>query len=269
MIIFSHANSFPASTYRVMFKSLRARGYTVRAVEKFGHDPRYPVTNNWPHLVQQLSDFVQAQIDKTGQKVWLVGHSLGGILSLMLAVKRPEFTKGLVLIDAPLLSGWRSTALEIIKGTPLSGSLLPSRLSRQRRTAWDSIEQTVAHFRPKKAFADWDDQVLLDYATYGTTELNGRRNLAFDRSVETNIYNTLPDNLDQILKRHPLKCPASFIGGIQSWESKTFGLSMTERLTKGRVIMLDGSHLFPMERPIATAAAIETALRNMGSASDD
>ena len=105
MIIFSHANSFPASTYRVMFKSLRARGYTVRAVEKFGHDPRYPVTNNWPHLVQQLSDFVQAQIDKTGQKVWLVGHSLGGILSLMLAVKRPEFTKGLVLIDAPLLSG--------------------------------------------------------------------------------------------------------------------------------------------------------------------
>jgi hypothetical protein len=27
-------------------------------------------------------------------------------------------------------------------------------------------------------------------------------------------------------------------------------------------MMLDGSHLFPMEKPIATAAAIEAALRN-------
>jgi hypothetical protein len=27
--------------------------------------------------------------------------------------------------------------------------------------------------------------------------------------------------------------------------------------------MLDGTHLFPMEKPIATAAAIEAALRNM------
>jgi hypothetical protein len=26
-------------------------------------------------------------------------------------------------------------------------------------------------------------------------------------------------------------------------------------------MMMDGSHLFPMERPIATAAAIEAALR--------
>jgi hypothetical protein len=28
------------------------------------------------------------------------------------------------------------------------------------------------------------------------------------------------------------------------------------------VMMLDGSHLFPMERPLATAAAIEASLRN-------
>jgi hypothetical protein len=28
---------------------------------------------------------------------------------------------------------------------------------------------------------------------------------------------------------------------------------------------LDGSHLFPMEKPMATAAAVEAALRNMGA----
>jgi hypothetical protein len=42
-------------------------------------------------------------------------------------------------------------------------------------------------------------------------------------------------------------------------------MGMTEKVTRGRIIMLDGTHLFPMEKPMATAAAIETALRNMGA----
>lgn len=269
MIVFSHANSFPASTYRVLFKSLRARGFAVKAVEKFGHDPRYAVTDNWPHLVQQLADFVQLQFEKTGKKAWLVGHSLGGFLSLMAAARHPALAHGVILIDAPFLSGWRSTALGMIKGASLVGSLGPGRVSRQRRNSWDSIEAAYAHFRVKKAFVNWDDQVLMDYVTYGTEAHNGKRVLAFDRDIETRIYNTIPDNLDGLLKRHPLKCPVSFIGGCDSWELEKIGLARTEKLTKGRIMMLDGSHLFPMERPLATAAAIEAALRNMGSASHD
>jgi hypothetical protein len=35
---------------------------------------------------------------------------------------------------------------------------------------------------------------------------------------------------------------------------------MTQRVTRGRIAMLDGSHLFPMERPLATAAQIEASL---------
>ena len=67
-IVFSHGNSFPASTYRVMLDSLRARGYQVSAIEKYGHDPAYPVTDSWPHLVRQLAD--------RGVRVQ-IGHTLG------------------------------------------------------------------------------------------------------------------------------------------------------------------------------------------------
>jgi surfactin synthase thioesterase subunit len=59
-------------------------------------------------------------------------------------------------------------------------------------------------------------------------------------------------------------CQVTFIGGNQSAEMKQVGMAMTQKITKGRTIMLDGSHLFPMEKPLATAAAIETAIRNMG-----
>ena len=77
MIVFSHANSFPASTYRVLFRNLKARGYAVKAIEKYGHDPRYPISNNWPEIVRQLADFARTVVDKTGEPAWLVGHSLG------------------------------------------------------------------------------------------------------------------------------------------------------------------------------------------------
>jgi hypothetical protein len=44
------------------------------------------------------------------------------------------------------------------------------------------------------------------------------------------------------------------------------GLALTQEVTRGRMMMLDGSHLFPMERPLATAAAIEAALRGYDAA---
>jgi pimeloyl-ACP methyl ester carboxylesterase len=265
VIVFSHANSFPASTYQVLFKSLRARGFTVKALEKYGHNPHYPVTNNWPHVVQELIDFAQPVADKAGGPVWLVGHSLGGFLSLMAAARQPQLARGVLLVDSPLLGGWRSTALGVMKTTQLVGSLSPGAVSRRRRNNWASVEEAVEHFRHKRAFAKWDPQVLHDYASHGTLEHEGRRVLAFDRAIETDFYNTLPDNLERLLKRHPLKCPAAFIGGRESAEMRQVGMAMTERITRGRTMMLDGSHLFPMEKPLATAAAIEAALRNLGA----
>jgi len=56
----------------------------------------------------------------------------------------------------------------------------------------------------------------------------------------------------------------AFIGGIHSVEMRTVGMDMTQRVTRGRVMMLDGSHLFPMEKPLAAAAAVEASLRNLG-----
>jgi len=84
--------------------------------------------------------------------------------------------------------------------------------------------------------------------------------LSFDRAIETAIYNTLPHNIDRLLQRHPLKCPVAFIGGTQSQELKKVGLALTQKVTHGRVSLLEGSHLFPMEKPVATAAAIEAAI---------
>ena len=264
-IVFSHGNSFPASTYRVMLDSLRARGYQVSAIEKYGHDPAYPVTDSWPHLVRQLADFAaQRQQEAGGQPLWLVGHSLGGILSLMCAARHPTLARGVLMLDSPLIAGWRAGAMGVVKRTALMKRLSPSLVSRRRRDQWESREAVFEHFRGKKMFAAWHELVLHDYVDHGTFDADGTWRLAFDREVESAIYDTLPHQIGALLREHPLQCPVAFVGGLASVEMKQAGgLDSIAELTQGRVMMLDGSHLFPMEKPLATAAAVEASLRGL------
>lgn len=185
----------------------------------------------------------------------------------MVASKAPNLVRGVVLLDSPLIGGWRATALGAAKTTPLFQSFSPASVSRKRRNHWADTTSVMAHFQHKKSFAKWDPQVLQDYIELGTRDevVDGKlsRVLSFNREIESAIYNSLPHNMVALFKRHPIKCPVTFIGGIQSTEIKQAGMAMTEKITKGRIMMLDGTHLFPMEKPLATAAALETALRNM------
>ena len=264
-IIFSHGNSFPASTYRSLFEHLRNRGFGVSAIEKYGHDPAYPVTNNWPHLVQELRDFVAPLA--TPEPVFLVGHSLGGILSMMVAAQSPTLVRGVVLLDSPMLGGWRAKLLQIGKRLPMAESLSPASVSRKRRTQWAHLDEALAPFQHKRACAKWHPQVLHDYVAHGTHDDVGpqgvRRVLSFDRDIESAIYNGLPDHLEACFRRHPLHCKAALIGGLQSRELRQVGLDFSRRITQGRIAMVDGTHLFPMEQPLAAAAAIEAALLNL------
>ena len=252
-IVFSHGNGFPAGTYRVLFEAWCAAGHTVHAIEKFGHDPAYQVTSNWPHLRDQLIAFVEAE---AGGPAWLVGHSLGGLLGLQVASKRPDLVRGLVLLDAPVIAGWRAHSLQVAKATGLIARLSPGRVSRTRRNEWPSREAVRAHFGAKRVFARWDPRVLDDYVKSGFVRRGGKTVLAFERAVETRIYETLPHHLAPLLRRHPVRCPVAFIGGTQSVEARQSGLAMTRKLAGEHFEWQEGTHLFPMERPDETAAAV-------------
>lgn len=256
VIVFSHANSYPSGTYRVLFEHWREAGYEVRAIEKFGHDPDYPVTSNWPHLRNQLVHFVERDVKRP---VYFVGHSLGGYLSLMAAAKRPDLARGVVMLDSPVLSGLLARGILFAKMTGLTGQVSPGRISKSRRHRWPSPDDAREHFLSKPMFARWDRRVLDDYIHFGIEPIPTSRQghgLSFRREVETAIYNTLPHHLSRTLRERPLGCPAAFIGGTQSVEVQRVGMYATQRITQGRISWLEGTHLYPFEKPDETAAEV-------------
>jgi pimeloyl-ACP methyl ester carboxylesterase len=269
-IAFSHANSFPAGTYRLLFEAWRSAGFRVIAVDKFGHDPAYPVTNNWPHLRDQLINLIESQAP--GEAVHLVGHSLGGYLSLRAACKRPALARSVVMLDSPLVTGWRAHSVRLAKLSGLLPRLSPGRVSARRRWQWPSAEAAHEHFAAKAAFARWQPEVLRDYIACGTepdphATAEGGVRLAFRREVETRLYNTLPHDTARLLRRHPPGCQVAYVGGTQSPEGRLAGLSFTRAVVGTRISWIEGSHLFPMEKPLQTAQAVLAQIAGTGPAS--
>ena len=259
-IIFSHANGFPAGTYRMLFNVWRAAGHQVHAVEKFGHDPARPPSNNWPGLRDELVALIeQVAAEQLSEPLYLVGHSLGGWCSVLASAKRPDLVNGIVLMDSPLMGPWLSGAIRLTKPTPIFKRFSPGHVSKGRRQHWPSAQAAHDHFAAKKVFARWHVQVLRDYIACGiepdAETFSGHR-LSFKRDIETRIYNTLPHHIGSLLRRQPLRCDMAFIGGTESVEVRQLGMRQTERLTHGRVSWIAGSHLFPFERPAEAAAEV-------------
>jgi pimeloyl-ACP methyl ester carboxylesterase len=260
-IVFAHANGYPAGTYRVLFDAWRAAGHAVHAIERLAQDPAYPVSNNLPKLRDELTAFVEARVNDG--PVWLVGHSLGGLLGLMLACRRPELVRGLVMLDSPLLTGWRAHGLKMMKTTGLIRRVSPAKESRRRRQSWPTREAVLAHFAAKHAFARWDPRVLADYVAAGFDERDGAVTLGFRRETELRIYAALPDQLGALMHKHPPRCPIAYLAGRQSALSRQAGLDGARQLARERFEWVEGGHLYPMEHPDETAAAVLRILHSM------
>ena len=259
-IVFAHANGFPAATYEPIFDVWRREGWRVEAPARFSHDARYPVTSNWPRLRDQLTDFIVAN-ELAG--AMLVGHSLGGLVSLMAACRRPDLVGGLVMLDSPIVTGWRAHSVHMAKRAGLIERVGPGAISRKRRHEWPSREAVHAHFSAKSSFARWDPRMLQAYVKAGFEDVEDKIVLAVRREVETRIYNTLPHHVPALLRKHPPRCAVGFIAGTRSAEMRQGGFAGSRKLAGDRWRWIEGSHLYPMERPDDTAMLVLELLNSM------
>ncbi|KAF1041788.1 MAG: hypothetical protein GAK35_03089 [Herbaspirillum frisingense] len=248
---FAHANSYPAGTYGMFFEQL-SRHYDVRALAMHAHNPRYPVDDGWRKLARELVEELERNYR---EPVILVGHSMGGILSLMAARKRPDLARCVVLLDSPIVAGWRAQALRVSKLLKFESRHSPAVASVKRRNVWPDMEAAYQHYAAKAMFAAWPQRVLRDYVQHGVeADADGSVRLRFTRETETAVYRTIPHHLGRLLRR-PYPVPIGFVGGSDSVECRLAGLDATRRLVGRHFTQIAGGHLFPMEAPLPAAQA--------------
>ena len=246
---FSHANGFPAPTYRSMLGLLEA-SFRVSLIAALGMDPRYPPTEGWPLLTRQVIEHIERS---HAQPVIGVGHSLGGYLTFMAAVARPDLFRAILLLDAPIIGAIKGRLLAATKRFGIVDRVTPAGATRKRRADWGSLAEAERHFRGKKLFRHFAPEALRDYVRYGLVDDGKNLRLMIDPAIEYQIYRTVPHDLHRLLPG--LKVPAGFIGGAQSDVVQRVGLS-TMRRAGFAFRRVQGGHLFPLEHPQAAADAI-------------
>jgi pimeloyl-ACP methyl ester carboxylesterase len=254
---FAHANGFPGACYNKLF-GLLSGDFAVGYLPASGHDPRFPVSDGWPWLVEELI----ASIAGSGPEPVLgVGHSLGGFLTLMAAARRPDLFRAVILLDAPILSRFAGSALQLIKLVGLTDRVTLAGITKTRRRTWPSQQAALAHFRRKRRFRSLDPDCLLDYIRYGTVPDDHGVRLAFDPTAEYLIYRTIPHDIYAVVRK--LQVPAGFIGGRNSDLLKRTGLAATRRHMP--VMLIDGGHLFPLQVPWEAAHAIRAMAKQLSA----
>ena len=258
IIHFAHANGFPAKTYTRLFAYLKD-DYEINYLERHAHNPKFPVANGWERLRDELREEIEKRYD--GEKIIGVGHSLGGILHLLVAVEKPELYRAIVLLDAPVISRLSSLGIKFLKRAGLLEKIPLVKTTRFRRARWKTKTEAFEHFKQKEKFNLFDADVLRDYVEHGTIQNGENVNLFFKPSVEAKIYQTLPDYLPKL--RGKLKVPAAYIGGTRSAEAKLARLGFMRKYFPFVFRFVEGSHLFPLERPQETAEIIKQSIASI------
>jgi pimeloyl-ACP methyl ester carboxylesterase len=247
LLHFTHGNSYPSGAYGRLLDELR-RDYEVHTTDMLGHDPRYPVDDNWHGLVEELI----ARLESHGRPAILVGHSLGGAVSLLAAWRRPDLARCVVMLDSPVVAGWRAHAWRLLKALGLGRRLSPGSVAERRRQVWPSRAAAYQHFMAKPMFQAWAPGALDDYLEHGLKPHPDGVQLRFEREVEAAIYSSLPHDMGKTL-RTPFPVPVGFIAGARSAELRQAGLAATRKLVGENFVTIEGTHLYPMENPALSA----------------
>lgn len=267
-ILFLHATGFNAITYQSLIEPLGAFAHAA-AVDLRGHGrstlpAQPPRLRSWNRYRDDVIQLIEATAPSG---VVLSGHSMGATVALLVAGRRPELVRGLVLADPVLLPGeyytWNSL--------PLLNLLTPSNpLAKQalrRRNAYASPAEAADALRGRGAFRTWRSPFLDDFVIDGVLRQDdGGYALACAPAWEAATFNAHRyDPWSAIRRLRKRRMPIIL---LQAERESTAQPDTDVRVHSVRpdaaVTRVPGTtHFLPMERPYVVRDAIRLVYQSV------
>ncbi len=257
VIHFAHGNGFPSSCYAQLLQRLQPE-FEIGCIEKIGHDREFPITDNWHYLIDEVIESIRAQASKP---VIALGHSLGGVLSLLAAIKCPALFQFVIVLDSPFMGRLKSQVVRFSKAIGMIDRLTPAHRTRLRQQHWSSRAEAYAYLKSRVLFKSFSEACLNDYIDFGLLQDEKGYTLRFDRNIEYQIYRTIPHTLPD--HEGQLKTPTALIYGERSTVIDRTDLRYMKQSHGIQCIKMKGTHMFPMEHPDLTAEVVRQTIQQM------
>jgi pimeloyl-ACP methyl ester carboxylesterase len=225
-----HGLMAQAATWWRIGPALAGLGWQTSAVDLPGHGraPRLPGAVDLDGFVGALAERLPDRVDL------LVGHSLGAVAALALAVRRPEIARALVLEDPP--------------GALADGERFLLSLAVEADGELVTQDRAVLVDRERTANPGWAE---LDVTNY----IDGIA-AADAAAIAAALRSPLRSDLPALVAAAPV--PLLVLAGTEARGSALRGdrSAVRELLPPGRFVELDGGHCLHRDRPAQWVAAV-------------
>lgn len=254
------ANGFPPVTYAPLVRPF-LNAYRVVCLPPRGLWPGEKPPEKLHQWDVIAEDLLNGFREHGLKDVIAVGHSFGGVASLIAASRAPEYFRALVLLDPTIfLPEWavgmaQAQADGSIRELPLVQGAM------RRRRVFENADAVYANFRSKKAFSDWPDETVRLYAEGGTRPTADGQGveLLWPPEWEAYYYMTAYTDTLNLLPNLRGKLPILMIrGGNSDTLLPEVGAMMRAALPEMAYAEIVGhGHLFPQSAPGETVGVIQ------------
>jgi pimeloyl-ACP methyl ester carboxylesterase len=260
-LIFLHATGFNARTYRALLAPL-GEFWQILAVDLRGHGrtslplPTRAYTS-WEVHAEDVLGLLDAHIPGP---VILAGHSMGAIVALLAAARRPQTVRALCLIEPVLLPPVFYLLGKVPGADYLRRRFGPMRQAAKRRAQFASLEEAQARLTGRGVFAAFSPDTLRDYLADGLRPAGDGVELACSSAFEAATFAAQGHAPYAALGR--VRCA---IRVLRAANGSTF-LQRSVNMVAARwpdlcVETLPGtSHMLPMEQPERVRAVLAQML---------
>lgn len=252
------ANGFPPQTYQPLLQPFIHRYRVVSLPPRpLWDDPPAPTTvRTWADTADDLLAGLDAH---NLDNVIGIGHSLGGVVTMLAAIKAPARFRGIILLDPTIFPPRMLWTLKLMRWLRLDGRFPLVQKALRRRAHFADAQEAFAYWRGKRLFHDWDDETLWLYVQ-GLTKpnKNGGLELAWSPAWEARYYATIyTESWQQVPKLRDLLPVLT----VRATASNTFfeqaAALMQKQVPSMSYVEIEGAgHLFPQSAPNRTYTVI-------------
>ena len=253
-----HGNGFCASTLLPFALQLPEHSELL-LTDVPGHG-RSPNPNHqmpdWQAMAALIGDGLQ---QRAGQPVIGIGHSMGGVLTLLLAAARPELFSRIILLDPVLFSPEVLLFQQVARKTGLWKRTALVKNVAARRRVWPDVSDMRADLQRKSLYRRWQPEALQAFLDGGTEPHPDGVQLSCDPNWEASIFGSYPRGLWHAV--HNVSVPVDILVASDSYGFIERAARRAAKANRNiRWQSVEGSHCFPMEEPAQAASLVMSLL---------
>jgi len=260
---FAHATGLCAGAYTPLANILQSK-LNVLGMDDRGHgSSRVPANPDLLNGWNVFADDLELFLDHLKKPVIALGHSRGAVVSLLLAIKRPDLIRALILIDPTILPFSWMWWWYLAKKSGLARLMPIVATAAKRKHTWPDHASILAAYRQKNVFSTWQNGFLEAYIADGTQKTSqGQIRLCCEPAWESKCFSVCPHDIWRHIPR--LQQPVLVLYGASS---DTFlapavkGFQSKVPHARFKCFQKCG-HFVPMEQPAETADAVFGFLRS-------